>query len=46
MSEVLLRLVLMGDGGVGKSALTIQYVQGIFTQQYDPGIEGIEIKFL
>jgi len=34
-----LNIVVLGSGGVGKSALTIQFVQGIFTQIYDPTIE-------
>lgn len=29
----------MGAGGVGKSALTVQYVQGFFLSFYDPTIE-------
>lgn len=29
----------MGSGGVGKSALTVQFVQGIFVEKYDPTIE-------
>eukprot|EP01120_Amphizonella_sp_Union-15-10_P011832 TRINITY_DN5128_c0_g3_i1.p1 TRINITY_DN5128_c0_g3~~TRINITY_DN5128_c0_g3_i1.p1 ORF type:complete len:211 (+),score=35.51 TRINITY_DN5128_c0_g3_i1:41-673(+) len=33
------RLVVMGSGGVGKSALTLQFVQGIFIENYDPTIE-------
>merc|ERR1711922_93106 len=28
-----------GSGGVGKSALTVQFVQGIFVEKYDPTIE-------
>jgi hypothetical protein len=30
---------VMGPGSVGKSALTIQYVQGVFIRDYDPTIE-------
>ena len=45
MSVPYFKLVMFGDGGVGKSALTIQYVQGIFVEKYDPGIEGFFIKF-
>eukprot|EP00727_Mastigamoeba_balamuthi_P004461 m51a1_g14012 putative ras gtpase (969) ;mRNA; r:1089721-1092844 len=33
------RVVLMGDGGVGKSALTIRLVQNLFVCAYDPTIE-------
>lgn len=29
----------MGSGGVGKSALTIQFIQGNFVEKYDPTIE-------
>lgn len=32
-------LVVMGSGGVGKSALTVQFVQGVFVERYDPTIE-------
>uniref|UniRef100_A0A8C6FAJ3 Small monomeric GTPase n=1 Tax=Monodon monoceros TaxID=40151 RepID=A0A8C6FAJ3_MONMO len=32
-------LVVLGSGGVGKSALTVQFVQGIFVEEYDPTIE-------
>ena len=33
------KLVVMGSGGVGKSSLTVQFVQGVFTDKYDPTIE-------
>jgi len=33
------KIVVWGSGGVGKSALTVQFVQGIFVEQYDPTIE-------
>jgi len=33
------KLVVLGSGGVGKSALTVQFVQGIFVERYDPTIE-------
>jgi small GTP-binding protein len=33
------KLVVLGSGGVGKSALTIQLVQGRFVLVYDPTIE-------
>jgi len=33
------KLVVVGDGGVGKSALTIQFIQNQFVIEYDPTIE-------
>jgi Ras-related protein Rap-1B len=33
------KLVVLGAGGVGKSALTVQYVQNIYIESYDPTIE-------
>ncbi|ORX56254.1 ras related protein 1b [Hesseltinella vesiculosa] len=33
------KLVVLGSGGVGKSALTVQFVQAIFVEKYDPTIE-------
>ncbi|EGC36385.1 hypothetical protein DICPUDRAFT_47179 [Dictyostelium purpureum] len=33
------KLVVMGGGGVGKSALTIQFIQNHFIEEYDPTIE-------
>ncbi|KAI9320557.1 ras related protein 1b [Dichotomocladium elegans] len=33
------KLVVLGSGGVGKSALTVQFVQSIFVENYDPTIE-------
>jgi len=33
------KLVVVGDGGVGKSALTIQLIQNHFFEEYDPTIE-------
>ena len=38
------KIVVLGSGGVGKSALTVQYVQGIFVTKYDPTIEDIYRK--
>lgn len=34
----------MGGGGVGKSCLTIQLIQSHFVDEYDPTIEGLQIK--
>ena len=39
MSYVRYRIVVLGDGGVGKSALTLQYVQHNFIDYHDPTIE-------
>jgi len=33
------RVVVVGSGGVGKSALTVRFIQGNFVQKYDPTIE-------
>ena len=33
------KIVVLGSGGVGKSALTVQFVQGVFVKKYDPTIE-------
>jgi small GTP-binding protein len=33
------KVCVMGDGGVGKSALTVQMVQNHFVEEYDPTIE-------
>jgi GTPase KRas protein len=33
------RLVLVGGGGVGKSALTLMYINSTFIDEYDPTIE-------
>jgi len=38
LSHVLCRIVI-GSGGTGKSALTIQYIQETFVDKYDPTIE-------
>eukprot|EP00005_Dracoamoeba_jomungandri_P007671 CAMPEP_0174275956 /NCGR_PEP_ID=MMETSP0439-20130205/60121_1 /TAXON_ID=0 /ORGANISM="Stereomyxa ramosa, Strain Chinc5" /LENGTH=187 /DNA_ID=CAMNT_0015368137 /DNA_START=478 /DNA_END=1041 /DNA_ORIENTATION=- len=34
-----LQIVILGSGGVGKSALTLQFVSGVFPETYDPTIE-------
>jgi Ras-related protein Rap-1B len=28
------KVVVLGSGGVGKSAITVQFVQGIFVEKY------------
>lgn len=33
------KIVVVGGGGVGKSALTIQFIQSQFVDEYDPTIE-------
>ena len=33
------KIVVMGAGGVGKSAITVQFIQGHFVNEYDPTIE-------
>jgi len=33
------KVVVLGSGGVGKSALTVQFVSGHFMEKYDPTIE-------
>lgn len=35
----IVKLVVVGDGGVGKSAITIQFFQKLFVTDYDPTIE-------
>ena len=39
MSENEYKLVVLGSGGVGKSALTIRFVTDNFLDEYDPTIE-------
>lgn len=38
------KLVVVGDGGVGKSAITIQFFQKMFVTDYDPTIEDSYIQ--
>ena len=39
MSHNELKLVILGDGGVGKSALTMQFVSNYFLDEYDPTMD-------
>jgi len=39
MTDTEFKLVIVGGGGVGKSALTIQFIQNHFIIEYDPTIE-------
>jgi len=40
------KVIVVGDGGVGKSAVTIQFIQGRFEEEYDPTIEDTYQKFI
>ncbi|SNX85615.1 probable RSR1 - GTP-binding protein [Melanopsichium pennsylvanicum] len=40
------KVVIMGGGGVGKSALTVQFVRNVFVSTYDPTIEDTYRKLL
>ncbi|GAA5884833.1 hypothetical protein JCM16303_007293 [Sporobolomyces ruberrimus] len=40
------KLVVVGGGGVGKSALTIQFIQSHFVDEYDPTIIGVQVIIL
>ncbi|KAL7722193.1 Ras [Entamoeba marina] len=42
----LLKIMLLGDGGVGKSVLTIQFTSNKFVEEYDPTIENCYRKTL
>jgi Ras-related protein Rap-2C len=33
------KVVVLGSGGVGKSAITVKFVSGKFVEKYDPTIE-------
>jgi len=39
MAQDLMKIVVMGGGGVGKSAVTLQFIQNKFQWEYDPTIE-------
>ena len=32
------KIVVLGTGGAGKSAFTVQFVQGLFVEKYDPTV--------
>ena len=38
------KVVVAGGGGVGKSAITIQFTQAQFVEEYDPTIEDTYAK--
>ncbi len=39
------KVVVLGPGGVGKSALTVQFCHAKFVEKYDPTIEVSKIGF-
>ncbi|CAL5970080.1 Ras-related_protein Rap-1b [Hexamita inflata] len=39
MAESTYKIVVVGSGGVGKSCITVRFVQGKFIKKYDPTIE-------
>eukprot|EP01126_Amoeba_proteus_P010202 TRINITY_DN13962_c0_g2_i15.p1 TRINITY_DN13962_c0_g2~~TRINITY_DN13962_c0_g2_i15.p1 ORF type:complete len:192 (-),score=27.86 TRINITY_DN13962_c0_g2_i15:679-1254(-) len=39
-----MKVVVMGSGGVGKSALSVQYTRRVFLKKYDPTIEETYMK--
>eukprot|EP01127_Copromyxa_protea_P000349 TRINITY_DN10285_c0_g1_i1.p1 TRINITY_DN10285_c0_g1~~TRINITY_DN10285_c0_g1_i1.p1 ORF type:complete len:200 (-),score=28.98 TRINITY_DN10285_c0_g1_i1:77-655(-) len=43
-SDPKMKIVVMGCGGVGKSALSVQYTRGVFLKKYDPTIEESYMK--
>ena len=44
MSKNSYHIVFLGDGGVGKSSITIQFAHNHFVEEYDPTIEDIYRK--
>lgn len=40
------KIVVLGSGGVGKSALTVQFVQGLFVEKYDPTVRDARNRIL
>lgn len=39
------KIIMVGSGGVGKSALTLQYMYGDFVEEYDPTKADCKILF-
>ncbi|KAH0571930.1 Ras-related protein Rap-1b [Spironucleus salmonicida] len=46
MSDSTHKVVVVGSGGVGKSCITVRFVQGKFIKRYDPTIEDFYRKQL
>eukprot|EP01117_Protostelium_nocturnum_P015936 TRINITY_DN620_c0_g1_i1.p1 TRINITY_DN620_c0_g1~~TRINITY_DN620_c0_g1_i1.p1 ORF type:complete len:197 (-),score=70.27 TRINITY_DN620_c0_g1_i1:200-790(-) len=46
MTSVEWKIVVLGGGGVGKSAFTIQYIHNKFVDRYDPTIEDLYRKLV
>jgi len=40
------RVSVVGSGGVGKSALTLRFIQGVFVRNYDPTLEDTYCKMV
>lgn len=39
-----MRIVVLGSSGVGKSAIVMQYIKGVFIESYDPTLEDSFMK--
>lgn len=39
MKDRSVKIVIMGDGGTGKSCITVNFIQKVFVDKYDPTIE-------
>ena len=35
-----IRIVIVGEGGVGKSCITLQFINDSFVEEYEPTMEG------